>query len=124
MLATERAARAADEAPDRWNEGSAFRAGSEALMADRGEEHGKLKETLASCESRLKKLTGEAKSNTLASELAEIEKQLKACRLEINELEGKSDDEWLDAKFSVVRMLDDLERSLQLSQDRLEDFLR
>jgi hypothetical protein len=93
-------------------------------MADRGEEHKKLKENLAACESRLRKLTGEAKGDKLASELAGIEKQLRACRLEINELEGKSDDDWLDAKFSIVRMLDDLERNLQLSQDRLEDFLR
>jgi hypothetical protein len=93
-------------------------------MEERSEALEKIEKDLASCESRLKKLTGSAKSDEMAGELAGIEKQLKACRLEVNELEGKSGDEWLDAKHSIVRTLDDLERNLQLSQDRLEDLLR
>jgi hypothetical protein len=60
----------------------------------------------------------------MAGELGGIETQLKACRIEVNELEGKIGDEWLDAEQSVTRGLDGLQRSLQLSEDRLEDFIR
>ena len=76
------------------------------------------------CEARLKKLTGQSHGDKVAEEFGALEQELKACRLEIDELEGKSGDEWLDAKYAVTRRLDDFVRNLQLSQDRLEDFIR
>jgi hypothetical protein len=93
-------------------------------MAERKDAHEALRKTLVACETRLRKLTGQAKSDEIASELGEMEAELRSCRLEVDQLEGKSGEEWLDAQHSVTRRLEDLQRILQLSQDRMEDFIR
>jgi hypothetical protein len=93
-------------------------------MVERKDAHEELKKTLVACETRLRKLTGEAKSDERARELGEMEAELKSCRLEVDQLEGKSGDEWLDATEGVTRRLEDLQRNLQLTQDRMEDFMR
>ena len=84
----------------------------------------KMEKELSSCETRLGELMGKAKDDKLAKELGQIEKELKSCRLELNELEGKSDDQWLEAKHGITRRLEDVQRNLQLSARRVEDFIR
>lgn len=93
-------------------------------MEERSEALRDLKKHVSECEARLKKLTGQTKGDEVAEELGALKQELKACRLEVDELEGKSGDEWLDAKYAVTRRLDDFVRNLQLSQDRLEDLIR
>ena len=93
-------------------------------MDKRKEVHRKMEESLSLCESRLAELKGKAGDEDRARELGEIEQKLTACRLELDQLEGKSGDEWVEAKHGVIRKLEDVQRNLQLSPRRMEDFIR
>jgi predicted nuclease with TOPRIM domain len=93
-------------------------------MDERREQHGKLSSKLARCETRLDELKGKGESDKLSQGLSDVEDRLKACRVKLDELEEKSEDDWLDAKHSVTKEIDDLMRSLQLSPDQMEDFIR
>ena len=84
----------------------------------------KLKRTLAQCESRLGGLRGKARSQETLNQLGELEQQIKSCRLDVEALEEKGDNEWLDASYGVTRKVNDLQRNLQVSSDRMEDFVR
>jgi predicted nuclease with TOPRIM domain len=96
----------------------------EGQMEKRKKEQEKLSESLAKCESRLEELKGQAEGKKLLGGLGALEDKLKSCRLKVDELEDKSEDDWLDAKYSVTKEIDDLQRSLQLSPDQMEDFIR
>jgi predicted nucleic acid-binding Zn-ribbon protein len=93
-------------------------------MDERDKTHEKLRKNLVRCETRLEELKGKQPSQQKADEIGKLEEQLKSCRVELDELEEKSEDEWLDAKYSVTKSIDNLQRSLQLTPDRTEDFIR
>jgi hypothetical protein len=93
-------------------------------MRDRKRVQEKLQKSLASCESRLSELRGKARSQETLNQLGELEQQIRACRLDVEALEEKGDNEWLEASYGVTRKVDDLQRSLQISSDRMEDFIR
>lgn len=84
----------------------------------------KLKKSLARCESRLSELRGKARSQETLNQLGELEQQVRACRLDVEALEEKGENEWLEASYGVTRKVDDLQRNLQVSSDRMEDFVR
>ena len=78
-----------------------------------------VKKDLSSCESRLNELVAAGKNSDMDADLNALGDELKSCKLELNELEGKSGDEWEDAKHSVVRRLGEVKRSLGISARRM-----
>ncbi len=77
-----------------------------------------VEQALVKCESRLKELKAKAASEH-EGELSEIEENLNACRLELGEIEHRTDDEWQEAKHGVVRRLSEARRSLNSSVRKL-----
>jgi hypothetical protein len=72
-----------------------------------------VKQELDTCDTRLSELKGAASSQKLRTEFQEAEQHLKACRLIIDEIEGKSGDEVTDAKHRLVTSLRSMRRSLR-----------
>lgn len=70
-----------------------------------------VKGALVKCESQLKVLKGKAPGDQ-TGELEQIEDDLKTCRLEVNEAEHRTDDEWQEAKHGIVRRLSQARRAL------------
>jgi len=91
---------------------------------ERAKEKDKLSKDLAFCESRLKEIKGKKPTGKLDKEVAEIESELMSCKVELDELEGRSGDDWLDAKANITRRLKDSQRNLQLTQRRMLDIIR
>lgn len=79
----------------------------------------KVQEDLSMCESRMNELVAAGKGSDLNADLDSLSNELKSCKLELNELENKSGDEWEDAKHSVVRRLGEVKRSLGLSSRKM-----
>ena len=86
-------------------------------MSEELETRDGVKGELVKCESRLKELKGKATSER-AGDLEQIEDDLKVCRLELNEAEHRTDDEWEEAKHGIVRRLSEARRSLESSGRR------
>jgi len=84
-------------------------------MEDRKEYRAKVERELDQCSSRLKELKGKAKSDDLRSEIEELEGEVRSCELELDEIEGRSQDEWVDAKHALTKRLDSVRRSLNQS---------
>ena len=84
-------------------------------MEERKAYREKMETELDQCSSRLKELKGKAKSEELMSEIEEIEGEVKSCKLELDEIEGRSQDEWVDAKHALTKRLDSVRRSLNRS---------
>jgi hypothetical protein len=80
-------------------------------MTDELKTRDEVKDALVQCESRLKVLKGKATSEQ-SGDLDEIEDDLKTCRLELNEAEHRTDDEWEEAKHGIVRRLSQARRAL------------
>ena len=80
-------------------------------MGDELKTRDEVQGALVECESRLKVLKGKAASEQ-SGELEEIEGELKTCRLELNETEHRTDDEWEEAKHGIVRRLSQARRAL------------
>jgi hypothetical protein len=78
-----------------------------------------VRKDLSSCESRLNELVAAGKDSDMDADLDALGSELKSCKLELNELEGKSGDDWEDAKHSVVRRLGEVKRSLGISSRRM-----
>jgi len=91
---------------------------------ERANEKEKLSKDLAFCESRLKEIKGKKPAGTLDKEVAEIEGELMSCKVELDELEGRSGDDWLDAKANITRRLEESQRNLQLTQRRMLNLIR
>ena len=69
--------------------------------------------------SRLEELKGKAKPDDDLSDLDELEGEVHSCRLELQEIEHRSDDEWLEAKHSITTHLDSVRRNLNLASRKL-----
>ncbi len=93
-------------------------------MDERRKEIEKIEKELEFCETRLKELKGKEKSQHFGEEIGQIHEELKSCKLELDGLEGRSEDEWVDAKYNVTRKLDDVRRSLELTSDKMVNFIR
>jgi hypothetical protein len=74
---------------------------------------------LVKCESRLNELVAAGKSSDMDADLDALGDELKSCKLELNEIENKSGDDWEDAKHGVVRRLGEVKRSLGLSSRKM-----
>jgi len=74
---------------------------------------GEVKAELDQCSVRLSEYRGKTMNDKLQSEFEKAEEGLKACRLMVDEIEGKSGDETLDSQHSVVTKLRDVRKSLR-----------
>jgi hypothetical protein len=72
-----------------------------------------VKRELDQCGVRLSQLKGSESSQKLGTEFQEASDHLKACRLIVDEIEGKSGDEVTDAKHRLVTSLRSMRRSLR-----------
>jgi hypothetical protein len=88
-------------------------------MEERTAYRQKMESELDQCSSRLRELKGKAKSEEIASEIVALEGEVKSCRLELDEIEGRSQDEWVDAKHSLTKRLDSIRRNLNLTSRKL-----
>lgn len=104
--------------------GKSAQEGMEGLMEKRKETHEELSKQLVFCESRLKELKAKPAAGELGKDVGELESELKTCRIELNEMEGKSGDEWEDAKNSITRRLRDMQTNLGLSARGSRGFIR
>ena len=73
----------------------------------------RVKHELDTCDTRLSELKGAESSQKLGAEFQEASDQLKACRLIVDEIEGKSGDETTDAKHRLVTSLRSMRRSMR-----------
>jgi uncharacterized protein YydD (DUF2326 family) len=87
-------------------------------MEDRKTYRKKVEGELDQCASRLKELKGKAKSDELLSEIEELEGEVKSCKLELAEIEHRSEDEWLEAKHGLTKRLDSVRKSLNRSSSK------
>ncbi len=92
-------------------------------MEERPRNIEKVQKELEHCESRLKELQGKEKSEHFGEQLGQIEGELKTCKLELDKLEGRSGDEWVDAEYKVTKKLEDVRRSLELTSDKMIRFI-
>ncbi len=88
-------------------------------MEERKAHREKLESELDQCSGRLRELKGKARSGELLSEIEELEGEVKSCKLELAEIEHRSNDEWLDAKHAITTRLDSLRRNLNLASRKL-----
>lgn len=88
-------------------------------MEDRQEYRAKVESELDQCSSRLKELKGKAKSEEHLTELEALEGEVKSCRLELDEIEHRSQDEWLEAKHGIATRLDSMRKNLHLASRKL-----
>lgn len=72
-----------------------------------------VKAELDQCDVRLSELRGKTMSEKLKGQFGEVEENLKACRLMVDEIEDRSGDETIDAKHAVVTKLRDVRKSLR-----------
>ncbi len=72
-----------------------------------------IKAELDQCSNKLTEYRGKTMNDKLASEFHEVEDTLQACRLAVDEIEGKSGDEVIDAKHNVVTKLRDARKQLR-----------
>lgn len=75
----------------------------------------KVQRDLSRCESRLNELVAAGKDSDMGADLDALGAELKSCRLELDQVENRSGDDWEDAKHGVVRRLGEVKRSLGLS---------
>jgi len=75
----------------------------------------KVRQDLSICESRMNELVAAGKDSDLDADIDSLSGELNSCKLELNEIENKSGDDWEDAKHSVVKRLGEVKRSLGLS---------
>jgi hypothetical protein len=88
-------------------------------MEDRKAYREKVEGELERCASRLKELKGKAKSEELLTELEALEGEVKSCRLELDEIEHRSQDEWVEAKHGITTRLDSMRRNLNLASRKM-----
>jgi hypothetical protein len=89
-------------------------------MNEKKETHSELGKQLKFCETRLKELKAKPIPDDVGKGLEQLEGELKSCQVELNQMEGKSGDEWVDAKNSVTRRLRDMQSNLNLSARRIQ----
>ena len=87
-------------------------------MSEELKSRGDVEQELVKCESRLKELKAKAATEH-EGELSEIEENLNACKLELGEVEHRTDDAWQEAKHGIVRRLSEVKRSLGLSARKM-----
>lgn len=87
-------------------------------MSDKEYSREDVQRELDVCESRLHELV-KAEKGEHDDELDELGAELKSCKLELGKLENRSEDEWQDAKHSVVQRLSQVRRSLDSSARRM-----
>jgi hypothetical protein len=87
-------------------------------VEDRKAYRDEMEKELDQCSSRLKELKGKAKPGDVP-DLEALEGEVKSCRLELQEIEHRSDDEWVEAKHSITTRLDSVRRSLNLGPRKL-----
>lgn len=75
----------------------------------------KVQRDLSQCESRMNELVAAGKGSDMDANLDSLGDELKSCKLELNQIENKSGDDWEEAKHGVVRRLSEVKRSLGLS---------
>jgi hypothetical protein len=88
-------------------------------MEDRKTYREKMEKELDQCSSRLKELKGKAKSDEVMDELEELEGEVKSCRLELQEIEHRSDDKWIEAKHGLMTRLDSMRRNMRLASRKI-----
>ena len=88
-------------------------------MKDRTAYRKRIEDELDQCSSRLKELKGKAKSEKLLSDIEDLEGEVKSCKLELAEIENRSEDEWVDMQNAMTRRLDSLRRGMHLSARKL-----
>ncbi len=88
-------------------------------MSEKIEGREELVRELDECSSRLQELKGKAKSQVDIDQLDVIAGELKSCKLELGEVEHRSDDDWAEAKHGVVRRLNEARNSLNLSARKM-----
>ena len=88
-------------------------------MEERKAYREKIESELDQCSDRLRELKGKARSGELLSEIEELEGEVKSCKLELAEIEHRSNDEWLDAKHAITTRLDSFRRNLNLASRKL-----
>ena len=79
----------------------------------------KLERDLGRCESRMDELVKAGRSEDFEGDLDALGSELKSCKLELDNLENRSGDDWEEAKHGVVRRLSELQKSLGLGGRRL-----
>lgn len=79
----------------------------------------KVQRDLSQCESRMNELVAAGKGSDMGADLDALGDELKSCKLELNQLENKSGDEWEEAKHGVVRRLSEVQKSLGLSARKM-----
>ena len=79
----------------------------------------KVQRDLSKCESRLNELVAAGKDSDMDADLDALGVELNSCKLELNQIENKSGDDWEDAKHGVVRRLGEVKRSLGLSARKM-----
>lgn len=63
-----------------------------------------LEQQLSSCEVRISEIRGHERASEVSSELEGIEEQVKACRLELDQVQ-ENVDEWAEAQAKAVKAL-------------------
>ena len=79
----------------------------------------KVQRDLSQCESRLNELVAAGKNSDMDDDLDALGVELQSCRLELDQIENRSGDDWEDAKHGVVRRLSEMRQSLGLSVRKL-----
>ncbi|MBD3367531.1 MAG: hypothetical protein GF405_05070 [Candidatus Eisenbacteria bacterium] len=72
-----------------------------------------VKTELDQCSVKLSEYRGKTMNEKLQGEFQKAEEGLKACRLMVDEIEGKSGNETLDSQHAVVTKLRDVRKSLR-----------
>lgn len=88
-------------------------------MEDRTSYREKMESELDQCSSRLKELKGKDRSGELTSEIEQLEDEVKTCRLELDEIEHRSQDEWVEAKHALTTKLESVRNNLNLTARKL-----
>ena len=79
----------------------------------------KVQRDLSSANRRMNELVAAGKDSDMGANLGSLGSELKSCKLELNQLENKSGDEWEEAKHGVVRRLSEVKKSLGLSSRKM-----